>query len=216
MFVCLVKCQRFLQWLSGLGLFSPIDLVRRCPPFPSGVIVVVVVVNQVWRIYENFVFTTTRFSSLTSPIPPFQSSTCLVRSDFWFNSNIVLMHKSRPIFCRAWKGRCISEIEIEGCPLAVLSLFSFKSATYRTQEAIDSARQTVSICTYLHFIRRLIICGTQQHAAALSLINNLLTESKRLDDEMILTEVHLVESCVYREIGNLSKAKVALSFHCIS
>ena len=53
----------------------------------------------------------------------------------------------------------------------------------------DSAHRTVSICTYhLHFIRRVLIFGTQQHAAALSLIDNLLTELKRLDDKMILLE----------------------------
>lgn len=49
---------------------------------------------------------------------------------------------------------------------------------------------------------------SQQHTKALSLIDNLLTELKRLDDKMILTEVHLLESRVYREIGNLPKAKV--------
>jgi hypothetical protein len=43
-------------------------------------------------------------------------------------------------------------------------------------------------------------------------IDSLLTEwLRRLDDKMVLTEVHL-ESCVYRGIGNLSKAKVRLSF----
>ncbi|KAF8964888.1 hypothetical protein BDZ97DRAFT_2074971 [Flammula alnicola] len=45
----------------------------------------------------------------------------------------------------------------------------------------------------------------------LTLINTLLTELKRLDDKMILTEVHLLESRVYRGIGNLAKAEVALT-----
>jgi len=48
--------------------------------------------------------------------------------------------------------------------------------------------------------------------AALSLIDNLLTELKRLDDKMILTEVHLLESRIYRGIGNLSKSKVSFFF----
>jgi len=39
-------------------------------------------------------------------------------------------------------------------------------------------------------------------------IDALLTELKELDDKMILTEVHLLESRVYPGIGNLSKAKV--------
>ncbi|KAF8343361.1 PCI-domain-containing protein [Amanita rubescens] len=52
---------------------------------------------------------------------------------------------------------------------------------------------------------------SHQYKPALSLIDNLLAELKRLDDKMILTEVHLLESRVYRGIGNLSKAKAALT-----
>ena len=47
-----------------------------------------------------------------------------------------------------------------------------------------------------------------QFKAALTRIDALLTELKKLDDKMILTEVHLLESRVYRGIGNLTKAKV--------
>lgn len=47
-----------------------------------------------------------------------------------------------------------------------------------------------------------------QYKPALALIDTLLTELKRLDDKMILTEVHLQESRVYRGVGNLAKAKV--------
>ncbi|KIM77698.1 hypothetical protein PILCRDRAFT_11785 [Piloderma croceum F 1598] len=36
------------------------------------------------------------------------------------------------------------------------------------------------------------------------------TELKRLDDEIILTEVYLLENCIYRGIGNLAKVKAAL------
>lgn len=53
---------------------------------------------------------------------------------------------------------------------------------------------------------------TQQYKPALALIETLLTELRRLDDKMILTEVHLLESRVYRGIGNLAKSKVRL-FH---
>ncbi|KAF8163850.1 PCI domain-containing protein [Crassisporium funariophilum] len=52
---------------------------------------------------------------------------------------------------------------------------------------------------------------TQQYKPALTLIDTLLTELKRLDDKMILTEVHLLESRVYRGIGNLAKSKAALT-----
>jgi len=50
-----------------------------------------------------------------------------------------------------------------------------------------------------------------QFKAALSRIDALLTELKKLDDKMILTEVHLLESRVYRGIGNFTKAKAALT-----
>ena len=36
----------------------------------------------------------------------------------------------------------------------------------------------------------------------------MLTELRRLDDKMILTEVHLLESRVYQGIRNFAKAKV--------
>ena len=52
---------------------------------------------------------------------------------------------------------------------------------------------------------------SSQYKPALSLIDSLLTELKRLDDKMILTEVHLLESRVYRGTGNLAKAKAALT-----
>ena len=52
-----------------------------------------------------------------------------------------------------------------------------------------------------------------QYKPALALIDTLLTELKRLDDKMVLTEVHLLESRVYRGIGNFAKAKVCSSYH---
>ncbi|KAI5997671.1 proteasome regulatory particle subunit [Pisolithus orientalis] len=50
-----------------------------------------------------------------------------------------------------------------------------------------------------------------QFKAALTRIDTLLTELKKLDDKIILTEVHPLESRVYRGIGNLVKAKAALT-----
>jgi hypothetical protein len=49
---------------------------------------------------------------------------------------------------------------------------------------------------------------THKHKEALALIETLLVELKRIDDKMILTEVHLLESRVHRGIGNFAKAKV--------
>jgi 26S proteasome regulatory subunit N6 len=52
---------------------------------------------------------------------------------------------------------------------------------------------------------------TQNYRPALLLIESLLKELKRLDDKMILTEVHLLESRVNHATKNFSKAKVGVS-----
>lgn len=49
----------------------------------------------------------------------------------------------------------------------------------------------------------------QSYKPALALIDTLLAELRRLDDKLILTEVYLLESRVYRGIGNWAKAKVS-------
>ncbi|KAG6915136.1 hypothetical protein DXG01_013100 [Tephrocybe rancida] len=53
--------------------------------------------------------------------------------------------------------------------------------------------------------------STGKFREALQLVEGLLTELKRLDDKMMLTEVHLLESRVYRGVGNFAKAKAALT-----
>lgn len=51
----------------------------------------------------------------------------------------------------------------------------------------------------------------KNYREALPLIDTLLKELKKLDDKMILTEVHLLESKVNHAISNLPKAKAALT-----
>jgi 26S proteasome regulatory subunit N6 len=46
---------------------------------------------------------------------------------------------------------------------------------------------------------------------ALSLINSLLKELKRLDDKLVLVEVQLLESRVYHALGNVAKGRAALT-----
>lgn len=52
---------------------------------------------------------------------------------------------------------------------------------------------------------------SKNYREALHLIDTLLRELKKLDDKMILTEVHLLESKVNHAISNLPKAKAALT-----
>ncbi|PUU83811.1 PCI domain-domain-containing protein [Tuber borchii] len=49
------------------------------------------------------------------------------------------------------------------------------------------------------------------HAEALSLINSLLKELKRLDDKMVLVEVQLLESRAYHALRNIPKSRASLT-----
>jgi 26S proteasome regulatory subunit N6 len=51
----------------------------------------------------------------------------------------------------------------------------------------------------------------KQYTEAITLIETLLKELKKLDDKMILTEVQVVESQVYHALRNFPKARVAKS-----
>ncbi|CAD6957010.1 unnamed protein product [Tilletia controversa] len=56
-----------------------------------------------------------------------------------------------------------------------------------------------------------LLYENKNYREALPLINDLLRELKKLDDKMILTEVHLLESRVNHAISNFPKAKAALT-----
>ncbi|GJJ07597.1 hypothetical protein Clacol_001800 [Clathrus columnatus] len=80
-------------------------------------------------------------------------------------------------------------------------------------EAIAWAKQERRIFLKQSLETRLVslYLTQQQYKPAIALIDILLGELKRLDDKLVLTEVHLLESKVYRGIGNLPKAKAALT-----
>jgi hypothetical protein len=55
------------------------------------------------------------------------------------------------------------------------------------------------LCRYLQ---------TQQYTEAIALIATLLRELKRLDDKLMLVEVHLLESRIFLALRNVAKSRV--------
>ncbi|KAL8284030.1 hypothetical protein RQP46_005143 [Phenoliferia psychrophenolica] len=82
-----------------------------------------------------------------------------------------------------------------------------------TKENIDWAKSEKRIFLKQNLETRLISLYIDNHSyrEALALIQTLLRELKKLDDKMILTEVHLLESRVNYALANHPKAKAALT-----
>ncbi|KAF8586236.1 PCI-domain-containing protein [Ramaria rubella] len=100
----------------------------------------------------------------------------------------------------------------------LLSHFSLIPNSMSTQtrvlhEAIEWAKQERRIFLKQSLETRLVslYLSTKAYKPAIALIDTLLGELKRLDDKLVLTEVHLLESKVYRGIGNFAKAKASLT-----
>ncbi|SCZ93789.1 BZ3500_MvSof-1268-A1-R1_Chr6-3g08885 [Microbotryum saponariae] len=82
-----------------------------------------------------------------------------------------------------------------------------------TQENVDWAKSEKRIFLKQNLETRLIALyiDNQNYKDALALITTLLRELKKLDDKMVLTEVHLLESRVNHLLANMPKAKAALT-----
>jgi 26S proteasome regulatory subunit N6 len=56
-----------------------------------------------------------------------------------------------------------------------------------------------------------LLLQQKQPMRAMTIIDDLLTELRRLDDKQMLTEVHLIESRVYHALQNIPKSKASLT-----
>ncbi|PWN94947.1 PCI-domain-containing protein [Tilletiopsis washingtonensis] len=98
-------------------------------------------------------------------------------------------------------------------PLAAASPEARSTQVAVTRESIEWAREERRVFLRQSLESRLIGLYFDQAAyrAALPLIDSLLKELKRLDDKMVLTEVHLLESRVLHALKNMPRAKAALT-----
>ncbi|TKA69207.1 hypothetical protein B0A49_06063 [Cryomyces minteri] len=100
----------------------------------------------------------------------------------------------------------------------LLDLFTTIPNTLDTQISVTKSCIEWAISERRGFLRqnletRLVSLYMQKQSYydALTLINNLLKELKRLDDKLVLVEVQLLESRVYHALGNLPKGRAALT-----
>lgn len=56
-----------------------------------------------------------------------------------------------------------------------------------------------------------LLIATEEYQQALQLVNSLLTEVKRLDDKLLLVDVHLIESRLHHLLVSTPKSKAALT-----
>lgn len=100
----------------------------------------------------------------------------------------------------------------------LLDLFTAIPNTTETQIAVTKSCIDWAVSQRQGFLRQNLevrLVGlhmqTQSYYDALTLINSLLKELKRLDDKLVLVEVQLLESRVYHALGNVPKGRAALT-----
>ncbi|KAI9827118.1 MAG: hypothetical protein M1819_007009 [Sarea resinae] len=100
----------------------------------------------------------------------------------------------------------------------LLDFFSAIPNTLETQISVTKSCIEWAISERRGFLRqnletRLVslYMAKQSYYDALTLINSLLKELKRLDDKLVLVEVQLLESRVYHALGNVPKGRAALT-----
>jgi 26S proteasome regulatory subunit N6 len=100
----------------------------------------------------------------------------------------------------------------------LLDLFTTIPNTTETQISVTKQCIEWAISERRGFLRQdletrlvTLYMSKQSYYDALTLINGLLKELKRLDDKLRLVEVQLLESRVYHALGNIAKGRAALT-----
>ena len=100
----------------------------------------------------------------------------------------------------------------------LLDLFSEIPGTIETQISLTKSCIEWAVAERRSFLRQeletrlvTLYMKKQSYYDALTLINGLLKELRRLDDKLRLVEVQLLESRVYHALGNVPKARAALT-----
>jgi len=100
----------------------------------------------------------------------------------------------------------------------LLDLFTAIPNTTETQISVTKSCIDWAITSKRGFLRQeletrlaTIYISKQSYYDALTLINNLVKELRKLDDKLRLVEVQLLESRVYHALGNVPKGRAALT-----
>lgn len=80
-----------------------------------------------------------------------------------------------------------------------------EQAAWATSEKRTFLRQRIDLRLATLYL------SSKDYTAALKLISTLLTEVKRLDDKLLLVEIHLLESKAHHALRNLPKSRAALT-----
>ncbi|KAJ2894281.1 putative 26s proteasome non-atpase regulatory subunit 11 protein [Zalerion maritima] len=123
-----------------------------------------------------------------------------------------LITKSQTVlssFAKAKTAKLVRQLldNLEGIPNSTdIQISTTKSCIeWATSERRGFLRQNLEVRLVTLYMAK------KSYYDALTLINGLLRELKRLDDKLQLVEVQLLESRVYHALGNIAKARAALT-----
>mmetsp|Transcript_36051 Transcript_36051/g.78651 ORF Transcript_36051/g.78651 Transcript_36051/m.78651 type:complete len:423 (-) Transcript_36051:467-1735(-) len=123
-----------------------------------------------------------------------------------------LLHELRPLFTTIPKAKTAKIVR------SVIDTLAKIEGTTELQvalckEQVEWARQEKRTFLRQRIEARLgtLYLETREFQPAITLIGTLLTEVKRLDDKLLLVDVHLLESKVHHALHNVPKSKAALT-----